>query len=149
MRGRVGERELAVAAEVIKVADKIGRTPAQVALAWVRQGQAVVIPFVGAMTREQLEDNLGCLEFELDPADKTALDEASPIELGFPYDFLGQFKTDKVINHRDSMRIASKSFFGFHRVAPSIAVRPADESLPRVLALRPSVAPLCRIVQSD
>jgi aryl-alcohol dehydrogenase-like predicted oxidoreductase len=71
-----------------------------VALAWVRQGEGVVIPLVGAKTREQLDDNLGCLEFELDPSDKTALDEASHIELGFPHDFLAQFKTDKVVNHR-------------------------------------------------
>ena len=88
------------AAEVMKIAEKIGRTPAQVALAWVRQGQGVVIPLVGAKTREQLDDNLGCLEFELDPVDKAALDEASHIDLGFPHDFLAQFKTDKVIDHR-------------------------------------------------
>jgi aryl-alcohol dehydrogenase-like predicted oxidoreductase len=100
LRGMVKDRELAIAAEVIKIAEKIGRTPAQVALAWVRQGEGVVIPLVGAKTREQLDDNLGCLEFELDPSDKTALDEASHIELGFPHDFLAQFKTDKVVNHR-------------------------------------------------
>jgi aryl-alcohol dehydrogenase-like predicted oxidoreductase len=100
LRGMVKDRELAIAGEVIKVAEKIGRTPAQVALAWVRQGEGVVIPLVGAKTREQLDDNLGCLEFELDPSDKTALDEASHIELGFPHDFLAQFKTDKVVNHR-------------------------------------------------
>ncbi len=100
LRGLVKDRDLTIAAEVMKVAEKIGRTPAQVALAWVRQGEGVVIPLVGAKTREQLDDNLGCLEFELDPSDKTALDEASRIELGFPHDFLAQFKTDKIINHR-------------------------------------------------
>lgn len=100
LRGLVTDRDLTIAAEVMKVAEKIGRTPAQVALAWVRQGEGVVIPLVGAKTREQLDDNLGCLEFELDPSDKTALDEASRIELGFPHDFLAQFKTDKIINHR-------------------------------------------------
>ncbi len=100
LRGLVKDRDLTIAAEVMKVAEKIGRTPAQVALAWVRQGEGVVIPLVGARTREQLDDNLGCLEFELDPSDKTALDEASRIELGFPHDFLAQFKTDKIINHR-------------------------------------------------
>ena len=100
LRGLVTDRDLTIAAEVMKVAEKIGRTPAQVALAWVRQGEGVVIPLVGAKTREQLDENLGCLEFELDPSDKTALDEASRIELGFPHDFLAQFKTDKIINHR-------------------------------------------------
>lgn len=100
-RGQVKPRDLAIAAEVVRVAEKIGRTPAQVALAWIRQGQGVIIPLVGAKTREQLEDNLGCLEFDLDSADKAALDEASHIELGFPHEFLAQWKTDKIINHRD------------------------------------------------
>jgi aryl-alcohol dehydrogenase-like predicted oxidoreductase len=100
LRGRVKDRDLTIAAEVVKIAEKIGRTPAQVALAWVRQGQGVVIPIVGAKTRLQLDDNLGCLDFALEPADKAALDEASHIELGFPHDFLAQFKTDKIIDHR-------------------------------------------------
>ena len=100
LRGLVKDRDLTIAAEVMKIAEKIGRTPAQVALAWVRQGEGVVIPLVGAKTREQLDDNLGCLEFELELSDKAALDEASHIDLGFPHDFLAQFKTDKIINHR-------------------------------------------------
>ncbi|HEX9814907.1 MAG TPA: aldo/keto reductase [Myxococcota bacterium] len=100
LRGRVKDRDLTITAEVMKVAEKIGRTPAQVALAWVRQGPGNIIPLVGAKTRLQLDDNLGCLEFELDPADKSALDEASHIDLGFPHDFLAQFKTDKILDHR-------------------------------------------------
>ncbi len=100
LRGLVKDRDLTIAGEVIKIAEKIGRTPAQVALAWVRMGEGVVIPLVGAKTRDQLDDNLGCLEFELDPTDKAALDEASHIELGFPHEFLAQWKTDKIINHR-------------------------------------------------
>ena len=96
----VKERELTIAAEVVRIAEKIGRTPAQVALAWVRQGEGVVIPLVGAKTRVQLDDNLGCLDVELESADKEALDHVSRISLGFPHEFLAQFKTDKVINHR-------------------------------------------------
>src|SRR4030095_6258791 len=36
LRKRVNDRDLAIAAEVIQVAEKIGRTPAQIALNWVR-----------------------------------------------------------------------------------------------------------------
>jgi aryl-alcohol dehydrogenase-like predicted oxidoreductase len=100
LRGMVKERELTIAAEVVRIAEKIGRTPAQVALAWVRQGEGVVIPLVGAKTRVQLDDNLGCLDVELESADKEALDHVSRISLGFPHEFLAQFKTDKIINHR-------------------------------------------------
>jgi len=100
LRGQIKDRDLGIAAEVVKLAEKLGRTPAQVALNWVRQGQGVIVPLVGAKTREQLDDNLGCLEFELDPDDKARLDEVSQIELGFPHDFLAQFRTGSIVNHR-------------------------------------------------
>jgi aryl-alcohol dehydrogenase-like predicted oxidoreductase len=100
LRGRVRERDLSIAGEVLKVAEEIGRSPAQVALSWVREGLGVIVPLVGARTAAQLEDNLGCLAFSLDPSQKARLDEASRIELGFPHDFLAQFATDRVANHR-------------------------------------------------
>jgi aryl-alcohol dehydrogenase-like predicted oxidoreductase len=101
LRNRVKERDLGIAAEVVAVARELGRTPAQVALAWVRQGQGVIVPLVGARTRAQLDDNLGCLDFELSPAHKQRLDEVSRIELGFPHDFLAQFRAGSVVNHRE------------------------------------------------
>ena len=100
LRHRVSERDLAIAAEVIQVAEKIGRTPAQVALNWVRQQPNNIIPLVGAKTRAQLDDNLGCLEFELAAEDLARLDAASRIELGFPHDFLQQFVSPSIVNHR-------------------------------------------------
>ena len=100
LRGRVNDRDLGIAAEVVALAEKLGRTPAQVALNWVRQGEGVIVPLVGAKTREQLDDNLGCLDFELDLADKDRLDQVSHIEKGFPHDMIAGFKTDKIINHR-------------------------------------------------
>lgn len=101
IRGSVQEKQLAIAAEVIRVADELGRTPAQVALNWVRQGPGVIVPLVGARTREQLDDNLQCLDFELAPEVKARLDDASRIELGFPHDFLQQFRRGSIIDHRD------------------------------------------------
>jgi len=101
MRGQVRPRDLEIAAEVIKVADELGRTPAQVALSWVRQRGGVVIPIVGARTLEQLDENLGCLDFALDEGQRARLDEASAIEPGFPHDMLAQFRTDRIENHRE------------------------------------------------
>lgn len=87
----LSERNLAVADAVNAVAAECGATPTQVAIAWVRgrQREAVVIPILGARTREQIEDNLGALGVELTEDELARLDEASGIELGFPYDFLG------------------------------------------------------------
>lgn len=101
LRGRVKKRDLGIAEEVVKLAEQIGRSPAQVALNWVRQGEGVIVPLVGAKTRDQLDDNLGCLEFTLTEEQKTRLDDASKIELGFPHDFLAQFKSDRIQNHRE------------------------------------------------
>jgi len=103
MRGELKQRDLGIAGEVMKVADEIGRTPAQVALRWVMGGQGVIVPLVGARTRDQLDENLGCLEFELDEAQRTRLDEASRIELGFPHDFLRQMAPRGVENHRGTL----------------------------------------------
>jgi len=100
LRGRVRDRDLAIAAEGMKVADEIGCTPAQVALAWVRGGEGVIVPLVGAKTVTQLEENLGCLDVHLDEGQRRRLDDASHIDLGFPHDFLEQFQTRRVQNHR-------------------------------------------------
>lgn len=100
-RGFVNERALRIAGEVVAVARELGRSPAQVALNWVRAGQGVIVPLVGARTQAQLEDNLGCLDFELPAALKARLDDASRIELGFPHEFLAQFRPGSVVNHRE------------------------------------------------
>ena len=85
-----GPKTQALADAVMKLADEIGRTPSQVAINWVRQQQqrSNIIPLLGARTEAQIKDNLGCLEFELTPAQLETLSEASPLEVGFPYSFL-------------------------------------------------------------
>jgi len=84
---RLAERNLRIAAQVREVAQEAGRTPAQVAVNWVRHQPGIVIPIVGARSLRQLEDVLGALEFELSPEQRSRLDEASRIELGFPHEF--------------------------------------------------------------
>jgi aryl-alcohol dehydrogenase-like predicted oxidoreductase len=79
---------LAIAHVVAEVADGLGLTSSQVALAWLR-AQGGVIPILGARTAQQLADNLRCLEVALPDADVSKLDEASRVPRGFPHDFLG------------------------------------------------------------
>lgn len=88
--GSLPERLIGIAAEIGEVARRIGCTPPEVALSWVRQQSGIVpvIPIVGARTEEQLRSNLKSLEVQLDEAALRALDEVSQIELGFPHDFL-------------------------------------------------------------
>lgn len=83
------ERNHAIAAEAIAIAQEIGCTPSQVAVAWVtKQPWGVVIPILGAKRVEQLVDNLGGLQVPLDAAHLQRLNAASSIDLGFPSDFL-------------------------------------------------------------
>jgi aryl-alcohol dehydrogenase-like predicted oxidoreductase len=86
---RLTEKNLGIARKVVDLAATIKRTPSQVALNWVRQqSRAQIVPILGARTLKQMEDNLGCLDFELTDEQMTMLDEASAIEMGFPHDFL-------------------------------------------------------------
>jgi aryl-alcohol dehydrogenase-like predicted oxidoreductase len=86
--GMVNERTLAIADAVVRVADRLRATPAQIALAWTLVDPSIAAPLIGARTLRQLEDNLGALEVELDGEARAELDAASRIELGFPHDFL-------------------------------------------------------------
>ena len=87
--GRLSDRSLAIAGEVHAVADELGATPAQVALAWTLTNRAVTAPVLGVRTIAQLQDNLGALAIEFDPAQLERLDRASAIPMGFPHDMLG------------------------------------------------------------
>jgi len=86
----VSEATQAVVDVVGTVAEERGCTPAQVAIAWMlrRPAPPVVVPIVGARREEQLVENLGALDVELDEDDLRRLDEAGRPELGFPRDFL-------------------------------------------------------------
>ena len=86
--GDIPERDLAIAAEVVKVAQEIGQTPSQVALNWVRQQPGNIIPIVGARKLSQFENNLGALDFNLSDEQLARLNAISQFELGFPHDFL-------------------------------------------------------------
>jgi aryl-alcohol dehydrogenase-like predicted oxidoreductase len=82
-----GPRTDAIAGAVQAVARECGRSPAQVALAWLRQRPVPVIPIIGARRLEQVKDNLGSIDVKLDEPHLNRLEEVSRIELGFPHEF--------------------------------------------------------------
>jgi aryl-alcohol dehydrogenase-like predicted oxidoreductase len=67
------------------VADHVRRSMAQVALAWLRYRPVPVIPIIGARKLSQLQDNLASSSLELSADELKQLDEASRIDLAFPY----------------------------------------------------------------
>jgi len=82
------EKSQRIAQVVVDIAKEIKRPAVQVALNWLRQKDA--IPIVGAKTSKQLEENLGCLTWELEPKMVKRLDDASKPSLGFPQGFLSR-----------------------------------------------------------
>ncbi len=81
------ERNLEIAETLVQVAESLGKTPSQIALAWNQQQPGVTSPIFGARTLEQLEDNLGASDVVLDDEARKRLDEVSRLELVYPYDF--------------------------------------------------------------
>jgi aryl-alcohol dehydrogenase-like predicted oxidoreductase len=88
--GSLTERGLAIADVVKAVAAELGRTPAQVAIAWTLLNPAVAAPITGARTLAQLEDNLGALDVVFTDDQRARLEAASAVELGFPHEFLAR-----------------------------------------------------------
>jgi aryl-alcohol dehydrogenase-like predicted oxidoreductase len=88
--GSISEHDLAVATAVQEVADELGVTPSQVAIAWVRAQSPAVHPIVGARTVEQLQDNLGALDCVLPGELSRRLAGATGFTAGFPTDFIAQ-----------------------------------------------------------
>lgn len=83
-------RNIALAETVTRIAAQRGCSPAQVAINWVRQQRAEsqIIPIIGARSLKHIQDNLACLEFDLTDEELRQLSNASPIDLGFPRNFL-------------------------------------------------------------
>jgi aryl-alcohol dehydrogenase-like predicted oxidoreductase len=86
MKGFMPDQQRAerVVAAVKTVSAQIGRSIAQVALAWLRYRVVPVIPILGARKLSQLQDNLASFDLALSPEQIKILDEASRIEPGFP-----------------------------------------------------------------
>lgn len=81
---RLTERNLAIAAEVARVATEADRSPAQVALNWVLHRPGVTSVVLGARTVSQLDDNLGAAGWALEPVHVEALDKISDTPLPYP-----------------------------------------------------------------
>lgn len=90
-RHRFSDRNMKIAGEVKAVAEELGRTSAQVAIAWTMgRGDHGTIPIVGARTAAQLEESLGATDVVFTPEQLHRLDAISRVDLGFPHDFLAR-----------------------------------------------------------
>lgn len=77
-RGRNFERNLALVAEVRRMAEEKGTTTGQLALAWLLAQGDDVIPIPGTKRRSHLEENVAAADVNLSRADLERLEEAAP-----------------------------------------------------------------------
>ncbi|WP_329081956.1 MULTISPECIES: aldo/keto reductase [unclassified Streptosporangium] len=92
--GSLTARDHAVARAVLEVADELGVTAAQVAIAWIRARSPAVHPIVGARDVKQLTENLGAIDVVLPEEVVRRLEAATEFEVGYPGDFIAECEAD-------------------------------------------------------
>jgi aryl-alcohol dehydrogenase-like predicted oxidoreductase len=97
------ERNLALVEAMRGVADRLGATVAQVAIAWVAAQGEDIIPLIGARRRDQLAESLAALKVRLTAADMAAIEKAVPKGAA-----LGGRYAEAQLAHLDSERHAAR-----------------------------------------
>jgi aryl-alcohol dehydrogenase-like predicted oxidoreductase len=72
------QQNLALVERLRAIAERLGASVAQVAIAWVMAQGNDIVPLVGARRRDRLTESLGALDVTLSPADLKALADAIP-----------------------------------------------------------------------
>ncbi|HEY5219722.1 MAG TPA: aldo/keto reductase [Gemmatimonadaceae bacterium] len=73
------DRNLALVQELRVVADSLGTTVAQLAIAWVLSRGVDIVPLVGSRRRDQLTEALGALDLDLAADDLARIEQAVPV----------------------------------------------------------------------
>ena len=102
---KLDERSTAIVQQVVSLAQRVGCTPGQLALSWVRQQGRVVIPVVGVRRVDQMRDTLGSLAVSLSAEQWRQLQDVSAVSLGFPHDFLASHGAKDSIYGGNEQRI--------------------------------------------
>jgi aryl-alcohol dehydrogenase-like predicted oxidoreductase len=82
------ERTWAILDVLEAIADELDKSMPQVALNWVKDAPGVTAPIIGARNMTQLEDNLGCVGWQLTDEQRQRLDDISQMPGPYPYDFI-------------------------------------------------------------
>ncbi|VIO66708.1 aldo/keto reductase [Bradyrhizobium ivorense] len=98
------DANLALADRLRVIAEDVGASPAQVAIAWVAAQGTDIVPLVGARRRERLTEALGALDVKLTDAHLAALATAFP-----PGAAAGGRYPEEHLRHMDSEKSATAS----------------------------------------
>lgn len=105
--GHLNARSLEIADVVGTIADELGASRSQVALAWTLRHPAVVSPVMGARTLQQAEDNFGALEIVLSDEQLARLDQISALPPIFPQRFIGRPMAQQLIYGAHKVQLRS------------------------------------------
>jgi aryl-alcohol dehydrogenase-like predicted oxidoreductase len=86
------DRNWKILAAVEAVAQQLGASASQVALAWLLHRPAVSSVIFGARSVAQLDDNLSAGDLKLGDEHMKLLDEASAFDVGYPYQFIANIQ---------------------------------------------------------
>jgi len=93
------DHNLALVERLRAIADELGASVAQVAIAWVAAQGNDIVPLVGARRRDRLSEALGALNVQLTPAHLAALEQAIPADSAagsrYPEDQLVHMDSEK------------------------------------------------------
>ena len=98
------DTNLALVDQLRAIADEVGASPAQVAIAWVAAQGVDIVPLVGARRRDRLTEALGALDVKLTPAHLAALAKAFP-----PGVAAGGRYPEEHLKHMDSEKVSKAS----------------------------------------
>jgi aryl-alcohol dehydrogenase-like predicted oxidoreductase len=93
------DHNLALVEKLREIAQDVGASPAQVAIAWVAAQGGDIVPLVGARRRDRLTEALGALDVKLMPKHLAALAEAFPVGVA-----AGERYPEHQLVHMDSER---------------------------------------------
>jgi aryl-alcohol dehydrogenase-like predicted oxidoreductase len=103
--GALTERNIGIAELVRTISLEVGKSPAQISLAWTLLNSGVTSSIIGARTLKQLQENLGALDVNLPEVKRVLLEKASAVDPTFPHDYLAWLMTSSYM--RTPMNISS------------------------------------------
>ena len=82
------ERTWRILDALMEAAKELDKSPAQVAINWLKDRPGVTAPIIGARKYDQLKDNLGSVGWKLPDHIEQQLTKVSEMPLHYPYDFI-------------------------------------------------------------
>ncbi|NIJ75341.1 aryl-alcohol dehydrogenase-like predicted oxidoreductase [Xanthomonas campestris] len=107
--GHLNARSLEIADAVGAVAEELGASRSQVALAWTLRNPAVVSPVMGARTLQQAEDNFGALAIDLSVEQLQRLNQISALAPIFPERFIGRPMAQQLIYGTHKLQLRNQA----------------------------------------